>query len=646
MIELIIKTSGLAKEYFVGKSKIQALKKIDLEISAGDFVVIYGPSGSGKTTLLSLLAGLEQPTSGEVEIDGVDINKLDHNTQAKFRSAKIGMVFQQFNLVTALNSRDNVAMPLLLRGIWSGYARRQASKYLETLGLSDRIKHKPAELSGGQQQRVAIARALVTKPKILLVDEPTGNLDIPTGIEIIELLELTNKKSGTTVVLVTHNPDFMKYGNRVISMADGKIIKDETTKSHLVGAEEVELSDQKIVDRGHLSFWEAFRLARIHFSSKGFRAFLTTLGVAMGVGSVVALVSLGIGLQNITSSQLASFNDLVSVSVTANKDSTAQLDNVSVTRVAAIPHVVMVSPELSVPATLTIGSSSSQAMVEAVNPAALDFEGVGLETGQNFTKSGGIIITKNIAKSFNVTDLNSLIGKDITLSLVSGGTDLSSAKIINLPEKISGVSTDELLANVYLSIDQIKQAIPLAQFTALKVKVDNRDNVLSVKNTIEANGFVTSSVVDLINKVNKVFLITQITLGVIGGVALIIALIGIVNIMTVALLERTHEVGVLKAIGATGLDIRRIFEYEVILYGFWGAIAGVLAAWGVGQLINKLILYIMKTEGLAGNVKLFVTPVPFAIAMIVLTILISLLGGWFPAKKAAKLSAMEALRYE
>src|SRR3989344_3454283 len=530
MTEAIIKTTGLAKEYFVGKNKIKALTKVDLEITAGDFVVIYGPSGSGKTTLLSLLAGLEQPTEGEVIVDGIDINGLDRNTQAKFRSAKIGMVFQQFNLITALNSRDNGAMPLLLRGIWSGFARRRAVKYLQALGLSDRVYHKPAELSGGQQQRVAIARALVTKPKILLVDEPTGNLDIPTGTEIMELLQHVNKKFDTTVILVTHNPDFVRDGNRILSMADGKIIKDEKTGTRGTGNEERGTRgnektfdhEQKIIDRGHLSFWEAFRLARIHFSSKGFRAFLTTLGVALGVGSVMALVSLGIGLQNITSSQLASFNDLISISVSANKNSSTKLDDINVTRISALDHVTMVSPTLTVPAKITIGKSSSQAMVQAVNPAALNFEGVVLAAGNNYGEDSGVVVTKAIAKSFDVHDLNSLIGKDIDLDLVMADTtDLSQTKIIDLPAKISGVSDDETLANIYVSLSELKRVTKAENYSSLKVKVDDRKNVESVKNQIDAAGFDTSSVVDLINKVDKVFLITQVALGIIGGIALI-----------------------------------------------------------------------------------------------------------------------------
>jgi len=367
----------------------------------------------------------------------------------------------------------------------------------------------------------------------------------------------------------------------------------------------------------------------------------------MGVGSVVALVSLGIGLQTITSNQLASFNDLVSITVTANKDSTTTLGDASVGRIKAIDHVALISPHLTLPAQISIGESSSQGIVEAIKPEALNFEGVSLAAGDDFSENSGVIVTKAIAKSFNIANLDSLIGEKIVLNLVSGdGTDLSQAKIINLPETIVGVSDDDINSNIYLSLSHLKQLIKSDNYNAVKVKIDTRTNVEEVKNIIDTMGFNTTSVVDLINRVDKVFLITQLTLGIIGSVALLIALIGIVNIMTIALLERTHEVGVLKAVGATDLDVRRIFEYEVILYGLIGAIVGVSVAWGFGYGINSLISFFMQRENISGDIALFVTPVNFIVLMIALTILISLVGGWFPAKKASKLSAMEALRYE
>jgi putative ABC transport system permease protein len=192
----------------------------------------------------------------------------------------------------------------------------------------------------------------------------------------------------------------------------------------------------------------------------------------------------------------------------------------------------------------------------------------------------------------------------------------------------------------------MQEAAGSSIYNSVKIKVSDRKYVEQARNEIETLGYTTTSVVDLIKKVDKVFLITQIILGIIGGVALIVALIGIVNIMTISLLERTHEVGILKAIGATNKDIRRIFEYEVLLFGLVGGGFGVLSAWLFGEGINTTLSFLMKLSEIEGAIRIFITPVSFAIEVIVLTVLVSLLAGLYPAKRAAKLSPMEALRYE
>ena len=644
-----ITAEGINKSYRVGRINVPALKQINLDIYRGEFVVVYGPSGCGKTTLLSLLAGLERPTDGKIFLEGININALKPKNQAKFRGQKIGMVFQQFNLVDALTARDNVAMPLLLQGEKSRKARKKAIQYLSLLGLKDRARHKPSQLSGGQQQRVAIARALITNPDILLVDEPTGNLDVPTGKEIMSILKEINEKWRTTIVMVTHNPDFVNEGNKVLYMEDGKIIKEvHNQKVAEIANPEEPRSKNVRIHAGHLGISEILRLSGIHFLSKGLRAFLTTLGVAMGVGSIVALVSLGIGLQKITSNQLASLDMLVSIGVSPVKDSSIKLDDESLGKIAAIKNISIVSPEIAMPAKITIGSSTSEIVINGLKPDTLDFENVSLISGSKYSDSAGLIISKSTAKLFG-GDPQTFIGKDAKISLIVIGddpSDLTGAKIVEMNEKIVGVSADESAAAAYISLARLMNATTQPSYNSLKVKVDDRTNVEQVKSSIEKLGFSTSSVVDLVDRVDKVFLITQIALGIIGGVALIIALIGIINIMTVALLERTHEVGILKAIGASNLDIRRIFEYEVLMYGLVGAIFGVFGAWGLGELINNAIGYLMKVSEIPGSIRLFDTPFSFAAEMVVLTILASLLGGWYPSKKASRLSPAEALRYE
>lgn len=647
MSEPIIKAQRLGKSFTVGKNNIIALRDISLEVEEGEFIVIYGPSGCGKTTLLSLLAGLERPTRGVIAVEGKNLNDMRERELAHFRGKKVGMVFQQFNLISSLNARDNVAMPLLLSGIKGSEARRSAMQVLNLLEMGDRARHKPSQLSGGQQQRVAIARALVSSPDILLVDEPTGNLDAPTGREILELLKGINKKLGRTVILVTHNPDFMSFGERTLCMEDGKIVKQQRN-SKVASSEKKPSQQDQQKHHGHLSIWETARLSRVHFFSKGLRAFLTTLGVALGVASIICLVSIGMGLQQITSRQLASMNTLVSIGVAANKDSDKKIDDAVVAKIGSIKNVTVVSPALSSAAKATYQGTTTELMLQAIKPDAIDFEGIVLEKGDRYTENSGVILTKAAAKNFDSSNPTGVVGSEVTFDIISlpNDSNLSQAKTIELTDKVTAVSSDESTTAAFISLERLKSKLAVQDYSSLKVKVNDRENVEKVKGEIDAMGLITTSVVDLIKKVDKVFLIAQIALGIIGSVALVVALIGIVNIMTVALLERTHEVGVLKAIGATNTDIKRIFLYEVIFYGFFGAIAGAILAILFEATINALILYLMKVSEIPGEIKLFVTPYSFILEMIVLTILISLLGGWYPAKRASRLSPAEALRYE
>src|SRR5690349_887960 len=215
---------GLSKEYRSGENRLAVLRDVSFSIPQGGFVAIVGPSGSGKTTLLGLLAGLDTPTHGEVILDGHDLTKMSENARARLRGEKVGFVFQSFQLIPTLTAQENVQVPLELRG--DPRAAPRARELLERVGLRDRGHHFPAQLSGGEQQRVAVARAFVNAPRILFADEPTGNLDAGTGARIVELLEALNRESGTTIVLVTHDPGLAARTGRVIRLADGVVVED------------------------------------------------------------------------------------------------------------------------------------------------------------------------------------------------------------------------------------------------------------------------------------------------------------------------------------------------------------------------------------------------------------------------------------
>jgi putative ABC transport system ATP-binding protein len=224
----LIEIRDLVKIYSLGEIEIRALDGVSLSIAKGEFVAIMGPSGSGKSTLMNLLGCLDRPTTGSYVLDGVDVSRLDGNARAEIRNAKIGFVFQSFNLLPRTTAIENVELPLLYsdNGVGSGDRVARAKEALRRVGLAGREKSTPSQLSGGQQQRVAIARALITGPPIILADEPTGNLDTRTSEEVIAILQELNDQ-GETVLLITHEADIANYAKRNIVLRDGKIVKDE-----------------------------------------------------------------------------------------------------------------------------------------------------------------------------------------------------------------------------------------------------------------------------------------------------------------------------------------------------------------------------------------------------------------------------------
>jgi putative ABC transport system ATP-binding protein len=224
-IDYVIQAKDLCKIYQMGEVEVSALCGVSLNIKRGEVLAIMGPSGSGKSTLMNLLGCLDRPTRGEYMLDGESVSHLNDDQLAEIRNRKVGFVFQNFNLLPRMTALGNVELPLRYSGE-NGSRHEKAKKSLESVGLADRMDHKPMELSGGQQQRVAIARALVNHPAIIMADEPTGNLDSKSGKEIMDLLINLNKTSGTTLIIVTHDPNVAARARRVIQLYDGSIAKD------------------------------------------------------------------------------------------------------------------------------------------------------------------------------------------------------------------------------------------------------------------------------------------------------------------------------------------------------------------------------------------------------------------------------------
>ncbi|MBW1996564.1 MAG: ABC transporter ATP-binding protein [Deltaproteobacteria bacterium] len=239
----IVRVVNVTKTFKMGKVEVQALKGVNLEIAAGHYISIMGPSGSGKTTLFNMIGGLDKPTSGKVFIDEVDIAQLDAYELAWLRCRKIGYIFQTFNIIQVMTALENVTLPMIFAGMGNDEAVQKGLELLELVGLGDRFQHKPFELSGGQQQRVAVARALANDPAIILADEPTGNLDLKTGEEIISLLKQLSKERGVTVISATHDFKMLNVSDQVVWIRDGLIDKIESREELSISVGEIAVKE-------------------------------------------------------------------------------------------------------------------------------------------------------------------------------------------------------------------------------------------------------------------------------------------------------------------------------------------------------------------------------------------------------------------
>jgi putative ABC transport system ATP-binding protein len=233
----VIRLENIYKTYDLGEVQVHALRGVSVEVHVGDFVAVMGPSGSGKSTLMNILGCLDRPTKGHYYLDGVDVSEMSKTQLARIRNQKLGFVFQQFNLLSRTSALENVELPTVYAGISHEERNKRAVEALTRVGLADRAQHHPAQLSGGQQQRVAIARGLVNRPSILLADEPTGNLDSRTSVEIMDILQTLNNEEGLTIVLVTHEPDIARYAKRTLEFRDGKLRRDNIIRDRLVARE-------------------------------------------------------------------------------------------------------------------------------------------------------------------------------------------------------------------------------------------------------------------------------------------------------------------------------------------------------------------------------------------------------------------------
>lgn len=655
----MIELKNIYKTYHMGKVEVKALQDVSLKIASGEFVAIMGPSGSGKSTLMHLLGLLDRPDAGQYYFGKRIVNELFDNELSAVRNRLVGFVFQQFHLLPRMTALGNVMLPLVYAG--KRHLKGKAKEKINEVGLSDRMNHRPNELSGGQQQRVAIARSLVNDPLIIMADEPTGNLDSKSQEEIMAILKDLNQK-GKTIIMVTHEEEVASHAKRVIHMRDGRIISDEKSGISVKPSEEGQAD--KIIDvvlskserkARQAEFFDYLRQAGVAMVAHKMRSFLSILGILIGVSAVIAMLALGQGAKESIEQQLASLgSNLLVVRPGSSRVRGVAMEAGTVTRftlqdvadIAKLSETVKnVSPSVTGRGQIVYANKNWNTQVEGAGVDYATLRALSPSVGRFFTeeeekmRSRVIVLGATVVRElFGDADP---IGETIKLNLVNfkvigilpvkGAStfhDQDDTAMIPVTTAMFRVFGKEYVDSIYVEVknaallDAAQKEISGLIIKQHRLNKDGEDsfqirNMADIKNTLET----TTKTMSLL-------------LGSIAAISLLVGGIGIMNIMLVSVTERTREIGLRKAIGATNKDIMVQFLIEAVLMSFIGGITGVALGIGIAALITIF-------AGWAVKVALF-----SVILATTFSLIVGVVFGIWPARQASLLNPIEALRYE
>jgi len=688
----VIEVEDVTKVYDLGEQKVEALKGVSLRIFAGEIVALMGPSGSGKSTLMNLLGCLDRPTSGEYSLNGNDVGSLSSDEMAALRNHEIGFVFQNYNLLARTTSLENAELPSLYNGVPTAEGRRKAREMLELVGLGDRMTHRPTQLSGGQQQRVAIARALLNDPRIILADEPTGNLDTQTGAEIIELFKTLNREKGITIVFVTHDPEVASHGQRVIHFKDGLVEREDagprgSTAAPVQPAEVGAAAESGAAGGGDVSgagdgggagqdggggdngggpghrrrrlgagVRANVRIALRAIRVNKLRSALTMLGVIIGVGAVIAMVAIGEGakarvakqMERLGSNRVSVYAGMVTrggrrvrgarITTLTEADGNAILNEV--------PGVVRIAPHVRGSAQVVYGNKNWHSPFTGTTPDYLHIMNWGVESGSGFTDDD-MLLNRKVA----------LIGQTVGKELFGDDYPIGQTiRVKHIPFEVVGVLKERGTSSWAGDLDDIvivplktaqRKLLGIRYVRGIEVSAESREATSDVQDGITAllrvrhkitgtklDDFRVRNRTDIVEAANEAANTLGYLLAGIAGVALIVGGIGIMNIMLVSVTERTREIGVRLAIGARRRDIRRQFLTEAMVLSLLGGTVGIIA----GAAASLGLSYM-------GGWQIVISPGAVLLAF-AFAAAIGVFFGFQPANRAARLNPIEALRYE
>ncbi len=677
-----IRLSNLERHFMRGETAVYALHGVDLTIQPGEFVALVGPSGSGKSTLLNLLGGLDRPSGGELWLNGLPLHSADDKQRTRHRREQLGFIFQSFNLLPKLTALENTAVPLMLNGVPKTERETRAAALLEKVGLGHRLHHYPTELSGGEQQRVAIARALIHNPALILADEPTGNLDSATGAEVMALLQQLNQEKGITLIVVTHDEEVAAYAHRIVKLRDGRVEDEQVSRvrgeqvipphpftpspAHLLNSTSSPSSSP------HFLFRDILRSALGNLRRRPVRNVLTAAGVVIGIITLVAMVSFGvgvqkevqrnfetIGLENIFVNPLFAETDAFDPFATPKPE--RALTPTAVSEIGQLPGVKIVTPILDLPrganiALLTAAGEAVPVRITEGGEGRFSFGGTNdLLAGESIDEgeTQGIVLSNQLADTLLAPGQRyaDLIGQPVALraELPRGESQEFPSRIVGVRQSFGRRTIDLGLAErVAITTWWFGQPdlLQTEGYDRLIVRAENLGSVTAVIPAIEEMDFAPQSFEAILDAANQVLALLQALLGSVGALALLVAALGVANTMLMAIYERTREIGVLKALGASRREIRLLFMVEAGLIGLIGGFVGLILGALLGRLVDYIAHRYLIEEGVTGVGLLSVIPPWLALGALAFAALIGVLAGLYPAARAARLDPVSALRHE
>lgn len=653
----LLQLKNINKYYKLGnKEKFHALKNINVAFNRGELVSIIGESGSGKSTMMNLIGGLDSDFTGQLLINGKNIGDFKEKELDEYRKKKIGFVFQSCNLIPHLSILDNVTIALTLSNVSKDIRIKKATQVLKEVGLEDHINKKPNQLSGGQKQRVAIARALVNDPEIILADEPTGALDSETTEQVLNIIKDIAKK-GKLVIMVTHSEKVAAYSSRIIKIFDGEIVEDkeETPLNNILFKNIEENKSNK-----NLSFFSAIRLAANNMNQKLKRNILVAVGVSIGIMSVVLMLSLGNGMKTYFNDMIKSFMNplVVEVNMPAEKNSNnpnnpaaamkammgakepfKEKNIKELSKIEGVKEVEKGFSYINISGNNILEYRNKKCDIMMLNSMSSAITDKNLKRGK-LPKKNEILVSELISKELG----GNIIGKKVKLNTLVQGIEVEGTF------KVSGVYTtgnkdrmSETTEVVFMNYDDLNSLLK-KQGESLDTSViyliaNTKEEASNIKTKMLDMGYQGSVQEIMGDQMVTMLNVLTIVLAGIAAISLIVSSIMILVVLHISVVERTKEIGLLRAIGARRKDIKRIFVSEAFLIGLFSGIIGLVSAFLIEKFANIASMKVFYID------VVNITPA-YAICGIVVSTIISMCSGLIPARKAAKLDPVESLRTE